>query len=38
MLTDKRLKGTNESAKEEKAKTSLERAKEFVIEMKKLVA
>ena len=29
---------TNESAKEEKAKTSLERAKEFVIEMKKLVA
>lgn len=29
---------TNESAKEEKAKTSLERAKEFVIEIKKLVA
>ena len=29
---------TNESAKEAKAKTSLERAKEFVIEMKKLVA
>ncbi len=29
---------TNESAKEAKAKTSLERAKEFIIEMKKLVA
>ncbi|HLD43533.1 MAG TPA: HEPN domain-containing protein [Candidatus Nanoarchaeia archaeon] len=29
---------TNESAKEAKAKTSLERAKEFVIEMKKLAA
>ncbi|MBI2129270.1 HEPN domain-containing protein [Candidatus Woesearchaeota archaeon] len=28
---------TNESAKEAKAKTSLERAKEFVIEMKKLL-
>jgi len=29
---------TNESAKEAKAKTSLERAKEFMLEMKKLVA
>lgn len=29
---------TNESAKEAKAKTSLERAKEFTIEMKKLIA
>ncbi len=29
---------TNESAKEAKAKTSLERAKEFVVEMKKFVA
>jgi len=34
MLTDKRIK----EAKEAKAKTSLERAKEFMIEMKKLAA